>query len=135
MGFDHQLIPAGSTSLKPIPISVIVGSWENRPDSMRPLTMIGGIVLDSGDSVDIETLERLTSEGQIPLASSVAIRNPRGTKLIPVEEIERVEFKAKSKRVGRWVLLSLGVAVDIAVLATVVILIVQPDLGWDWDWE
>lgn len=97
--------------------------------------MIGGIVLDSGDSVDIETLERLTSEGQIPLASSVAIRNPRGTKLIPVEEIERVEFKAKSKRVGRWVLLSLGVAVDIAVLATVVILIVQPDLGWDWDWE
>lgn len=119
LGFDYQYATAKTKGKEaPIPVTYHCAISVRHPGDTTsgtvPVSNIDRIVDGKGIVVKGSILEQLTSEGQVPFLSAVAIHDSSGRRQIGMEQVKRIELQ--KKRNTKWKLAAAGAAFDILLL-------------------
>lgn len=122
MGFDYRYVTIEPEEETPTSIAGTsrILAMRTEGDTTSGFLLVSDIdqILDArGNVVEVESLQRLASTGQVPVYAAIAVEDSLGERLIPIHEID--EIVAPKKKTAKWVGLALGLGIDFVILASI----------------
>jgi hypothetical protein len=114
LGFDNQYIWLRARRWWPNAVRIDMSALDRITDR-------------NGNLIEVGRLISLSSAGEIPALSAVALKADSDTLHIPTLAIDRIEVPVDKN--ARWEGLALGAVIDVAISAAFIAAIVSP---WDW---
>jgi hypothetical protein len=90
---------------------------ENGINTEILFTHLTGLENHVGKKFDLGLLERMSNEGQLPSDVSLSVQSKLSISRVPLDDIKQIE-RATSRNM-RWIVLGVGFAVDITLVAAV----------------